>query len=179
MIPVLAHSDKPSVDDAPSPWWSERILALARLGRPRRLNNPFRDFDSSPDVIRIFVTSHVRFPFSLRKLKMSSPRSLRLVGRFGTTRPFAVSTARVDVYRTCESRAERRESPANCRVYRHRRQRATLVRPRDSRCSDFVGEQSTRGRSTWPAERLASADRLRTGCEQRSFPSRLLAELSW
>jgi hypothetical protein len=97
MIPVLAHSDKPSVDDVPSPWWSERILALSRLGRPRRLNNPSRDFDTSPDVIRMFVMTHVRFPLSLRKLKMASPRSSRLVDRFGTTRPFAVSTARVDV----------------------------------------------------------------------------------
>jgi hypothetical protein len=96
----VAHSDKPSVDEVPSPWWSERILAPARLGWRRRLNNPFRDFDASPDVIRMFVMTHVRFPFSLRKLKMSSPRSLRLVGRFGTTRPFAVSTARVDVDRT-------------------------------------------------------------------------------
>jgi hypothetical protein len=88
------------LDDVPSPWWSERILAPARLGWRRRLNNPFRDFDTSPDVIRMFVMTHVRFPLSLRKLKMSSPRSSRLVDRFGTTRPFAVSTTRVDVKRT-------------------------------------------------------------------------------
>jgi hypothetical protein len=67
------------------------------------LNNPFRDFDGSPEVIRMFVKTDVRFPLSLRKLKMSSPRCSRLVDRFGTTRPFAVSTARVDVKRTLQT----------------------------------------------------------------------------
>jgi hypothetical protein len=69
MIPVLAHSDKPSVDDVPSPWLSEQIFALSRPGRPRRLNNPFRDFDGSPEVIRMFVKTDVRFPLSLRKVE--------------------------------------------------------------------------------------------------------------
>jgi hypothetical protein len=39
-----------------------------------------------------------------------------------------------------------------CQPYAYRRQRATLVRPYDSRCSDFVVEQSKHGRSTWLAE---------------------------
>jgi hypothetical protein len=47
----------------------------------------------------MFVRRTSDFRYRFEKSKMSSPRCSRLVDRFGTTRPFAVSTARVDVKR--------------------------------------------------------------------------------
>jgi len=64
----------------------------------------------------------------------------------------------------------------NCRSCVYRPKRATLVTPRDSSCSDFSGERSIHGQSIGLAERPALADRLRTRCVQRSFPSRSSAE---
>src|ERR1700683_52609 len=75
MLPVLAHSDKPSVDEVPNLRWSEQILALSRPGRPRRLNNPFRDFDGSPEVIACSSRRTSDSVIDFEKSKMSSPRS--------------------------------------------------------------------------------------------------------
>ena len=36
------------------------------MPRPRKPANPFRYFHSSPEVIRLVVLMHVRFPLSLR-----------------------------------------------------------------------------------------------------------------
>ena len=36
---------------------------------PRRMGNPFRYFDSSPEVIRLAVMSYIRYPLSLRQVE--------------------------------------------------------------------------------------------------------------
>lgn len=38
------------------------------MGRPRKPENPFRYFHSSPEVIRLVVMLYVRFPLSLRNV---------------------------------------------------------------------------------------------------------------
>nr|WP_246202802.1 hypothetical protein [Sphingomonas lacunae] len=37
--------------------------------RPRKPANPFRCFNSSPEVIRLVVLMYVRFPLSLRNVE--------------------------------------------------------------------------------------------------------------
>jgi putative transposase len=36
------------------------------MPRPRKPDGPFRDFNASPEVIRLVVMMYVRFPLSLR-----------------------------------------------------------------------------------------------------------------
>ena len=39
------------------------------MPRPKRPANPFRYFNSSPEVIRLVVTMYVRYPLSLRNFE--------------------------------------------------------------------------------------------------------------
>jgi putative transposase len=39
------------------------------MPRPRKLDSPFRCFNSSPEVIRLVVMMYVRFPLSLRNVE--------------------------------------------------------------------------------------------------------------
>jgi hypothetical protein len=48
---------------------SEQILGLSRLCWPRRMSNPFRYFNSSPEVIWLVVMMYVRYPLSLRNVE--------------------------------------------------------------------------------------------------------------
>jgi putative transposase len=48
---------------------SEQILGLSRLCQPRRMSNPFRYFNSSPEVIRLVVMMYMRYPLSLRNVE--------------------------------------------------------------------------------------------------------------
>ena len=41
----------------------------SRLCLPRRMRNPFRYFNSSPEVIRLVVMMYVRYPLSLRNVE--------------------------------------------------------------------------------------------------------------
>ena len=47
---------------------SEQILRLSRLCWRPRMSNPFRYFNSSPEVMRL-VMMYVRYPLSLRKVE--------------------------------------------------------------------------------------------------------------
>jgi hypothetical protein len=52
------------------PWAvSEQILGLSRLCKPWHMSNPFRYFNSSPEVIRLVVMMYVRYPLSLRNVE--------------------------------------------------------------------------------------------------------------
>ena len=54
-------------DEAIAEAVSEQILGLSRLCvSPGRMSNPFRYFNSSPEVIRLVVMMYVRYPLSLR-----------------------------------------------------------------------------------------------------------------
>jgi putative transposase len=46
-------------------------LVGALMGRPKKPINPFRWFDSSPEVIRLVVMIYVKFPLSLRNVEDS------------------------------------------------------------------------------------------------------------
>jgi hypothetical protein len=64
----------PTQTDALSFGWALRALsAQVAVGRPRpyllSMKNPFRYFDSSPDVIRVAVQMYVRYPLSLRNVE--------------------------------------------------------------------------------------------------------------
>jgi hypothetical protein len=72
-----------ALTNSPTQGGQEQILALSRQGWPRRMNNPFRCFNSSPDIVRLVVMTHVRFPLSLRKVE--DLRRASIGGRFGTT----------------------------------------------------------------------------------------------
>lgn len=39
------------------------------MARPRKPASPFRNFNSSPEVIRLVVLMYVRFPLSLRNVE--------------------------------------------------------------------------------------------------------------
>ena len=39
------------------------------MARPNKTHNPFRWFDSSPEVIRLVVKMYVRYPLSLRNVE--------------------------------------------------------------------------------------------------------------
>jgi hypothetical protein len=45
-----------------------RVLA-AEMPRPRKPASPFRCFNASPEIIRLFVMMYVRFPLSLRNVE--------------------------------------------------------------------------------------------------------------
>ena len=60
---------------------------MARSPTPKPPPNPFRWFDSSPEVIRLVVMMYVRYPLSLRNVedllhervsRMDHPTSLRV-----------------------------------------------------------------------------------------------------
>jgi putative transposase len=42
---------------------------LALFQGPRRMQNPFRCFNSSPKVIRLAVIMYIRYPLSLRQVE--------------------------------------------------------------------------------------------------------------
>ena len=50
--------------------------------------NPFRYFDSSPEVIRLVVMMYVRYPLSLRNVEAADPRITALLAR----KPVRVAT---------------------------------------------------------------------------------------
>ena len=57
--------------DAYRPTWLLNGLGQSNLSRPLRLclSNPFRYFNSSPEVIRLVVMMYVRYPLSLRNVQ--------------------------------------------------------------------------------------------------------------
>jgi hypothetical protein len=66
------------------------------------MNNAFRCFNSSPEVVRLVVMRHVRFPVSLRKVEELTAGAQGWWTASGRRDPFAVprATARVDVKRS-------------------------------------------------------------------------------
>ena len=60
-----------------------------------RSANPFRHFDSSPEVIRLMVTMYVKHPLSMRNLEdLKGRRRLFIFGRYGIG-PGARSSSRL------------------------------------------------------------------------------------
>jgi putative transposase len=52
-----------------SRWCQSKLSGCPWLCWPRRMSNPFRYFNSSPEVIRLVVMMYVRYPLSLRNVE--------------------------------------------------------------------------------------------------------------
>ena len=90
------------------------LSAQVAVGRPRpylwRMKNPFRYFDSSPEVIRLVVQMYVRYPLSLRNVEdLLAERGIDIChetvrlwwNRFGPMFAAEIRRERVDSMRGC------------------------------------------------------------------------------
>ena len=50
------------------------------------MRNPFRYFNSSPEVIRLTVMMYIRYPLSLRRCHVIEPQSCKLAGKLRSRR---------------------------------------------------------------------------------------------